>query len=62
MNKEKAKSDFVDNFSKLESGDMSLPSYVFKYLMQLDSLLNDVYNTGFNDGFQKAIEIDVKQN
>lgn len=49
MNKEKAKSDFIDKFSKIEVVDINLPSSVFKYMMQLGSLLDDIYNTGFND-------------
>lgn len=62
MNKEKAKADFIDKLSKIEPPDITSPSSFFKYFTTLDVLLNDLYNTGFNDGFQKAIEIDVKQN
>lgn len=62
LSKEKAKSDFISKFYKLTPIDAENPVSLFKYMIELNTLLNDLYNSGFNDGFQKPTEIDVKQN
>lgn len=59
--KDLAKSDFIERFSKLKLDADSLTS-VFVYMRELDVLLEDLYNTGYNDGFQKAVNIDVNKN
>jgi len=57
--RELAKSDFINQFAKLPTIDMESLSSIFAYMRGLDVLLDDLYNTGFNDGFTKAIDIDV---
>lgn len=61
VNKELAKTDFINSFSKLPPIDLESLGSVFTYMRSLDVLLEDLYNTGFNDGFSKAVDLDVKK-
>lgn len=59
---ELAKSDFIKGFSTLPQLDVNSMYSIMQYMKSLDNLLEDLYNAGYKDGFQKATEIDVKQN
>lgn len=60
--KEQSKSDFVDQFSKLPPIDVDSLSSVFNYMQHLNRLLDNLYDTAFQEGFQKAVNIDVNKN
>ncbi len=59
--KEEAKSTFIECFAKLEPAQPDSVVSLFKYVRSLDLLLENFYNTAFNEGFQKALDMDVNQ-
>jgi hypothetical protein len=62
FNQEKAKSDFIAKFYKLTPIDPENPVSLFKYMIELNVLLDDLFNTGFNEGYAKALDIEVNKN
>lgn len=60
--KEQAKSTFVDKFSKLPQLEPDQFSSLFNYIQSLNCLLDNLYDTAFDEGFQKAVNIDVNKN
>lgn len=60
--KELAKSDFIDKFSQLPPLDIDKLSSIFNYMQSLNRLLDNLYDTAFEEGFQKAVNIDVNKN
>gem|GEM_PF-6078881 len=61
-NKELAKAIFLDNFQKLTPIDINSMASIFKYMNDLNTLLDDFYDAGYKAGFNKAVNIDVHKN
>jgi len=61
VQKDKIKTDFIEKFSKLQL-DISSLSSVFIYMQDLNSLLDSVYDAGYNEGFKNCASIDIKNN
>lgn len=62
LNQEKAKADFIAKLSKLTPIDPDNPASLFSYMIGLNVILDDLFNTGFNEGFAKALDIEVNKN
>ncbi len=62
LNQERAKSDFIAKFYKITPIDPENPVSLFKYMIELNALLDDLFNSGFNEGFAKALDIEVNKN
>lgn len=61
-NKELAKAIFLDSFQKFAPIDIQSLSSMFKYMNDLNSLLDKLYDNGYQSGFNKAVSIDIHKN